>query len=112
MQRAFRGGNRSSLPYASMAKSWMRAGQLAFPEIPPTCIAGDTRGFGKDGCGHKRQDGILGGMLGVVRGTKLLGIWSKSPLMQHFGNTEAMCSRHYNQQASLNDANRLNGSHF
>jgi len=54
----------------------MRAGQLAFPEIPPMRIADDTRGFGRSGCERKRQDGILGGMLGVVRGTKLLGIWS------------------------------------
>src|SRR4029077_1342358 len=79
----------------------MRAGQLACPEIPPMRIADDTRGFGRSGCERKRQDGILGGMLGVVRGTKLLGIWSKPPLMQRLGNTEAMCSRHYNQQASL-----------
>jgi hypothetical protein len=36
-------------------------------------IADDTRGFGRSGCERKRQDGILGGMLGVVRGTKLWG---------------------------------------
>ena len=51
----------------------MRAGQLAFPEIPPMCIADDTRGFGRSGCERKRQDGILGGMLGVVRGDEALG---------------------------------------
>lgn len=79
----------------------MRAGQLAFPEIPPMRIADDTRGFGRSGCERKRQDGILGGMLGVVRGTKLLGIWSKPPLMQRLGNTEAMCSRDITNQASL-----------
>ena len=66
----------------------MHVGPRASLEIPPTCIAGDTRDFGEDGIGRKTRAGMLGGMLGVVHGTKLLGIWSNPPQMQRLGNTE------------------------
>jgi hypothetical protein len=39
-----------------MAESSMRARLRAFPKIRHTRIAGDTRGSGKGGIGHKWQD--------------------------------------------------------
>jgi hypothetical protein len=55
----------------------MRVRQRRFRGIPHTRIAADTRGFGKSGIGHKKWDGMFGGILGAVRGTKLSGTWNK-----------------------------------
>jgi hypothetical protein len=46
------------------------------PEIPHMRIVGDTRGSGESGTAHKRQAGMLTGMLASVLGTKLPRIWS------------------------------------
>ena len=98
----FRGGNRSSQIWLGPRKV-VDACRTASISRNSAYVhrRRDTRGFRRSGCERKRQDGILRGMLGVVRGTKLLGIWSKPPLMQRLGNTEAMCSRDITNQASL-----------
>jgi hypothetical protein len=47
----------------------MRARPRGSLEIPHTRIASDTRGFGKNGVGHKRQDGMLDRDVGAERQT-------------------------------------------
>jgi hypothetical protein len=93
-QGHFRGGNRSSLPYVSMAESSTRVRPRISLEIAHMRIAGDIRDFGKNGIGHKRQDGMLGGMLATARGTTNFSlIWRNEQNLQVDKITESTVRR-------------------